>query len=62
MTPEINNLSDKKNRQYSPSLLRDRRENIIRSLSEAIAAKPLAIVINYDEALAIVNALRENSG
>ena len=62
MTPETNNLSAKKAKQYSPSLLRDRRENIIRSLSEAIAARPLAIVITYDEALAIVNALRENSG
>lgn len=46
-------------KQYSPSLQKDRRENLIRSLEEAISAQPLAISMSYDEAVAIVNALKE---
>jgi hypothetical protein len=47
--------------QYSPSLSRDRRENIIRSLEEAVAAAPLAIAISLDKAIAILNALKDPS-
>ena len=43
--------------QYSPSTHSDQRNNLIKHLSEAMRTKPLAIVITYDQAQAIIDQL-----